>query len=243
MIRKILFGAAAAGILLSAGAANAQMAVFDGSNYAQNVMTAARSLTQITNQITMLQNQAQMLVNGAKNLSNLNFSNLAALTSDLNQIQSLLNRAQGLSFSVGLTNSQYSQLYPSSFGSGFTSNAFAQSAQSQWTASAAAMQTAVQMQSQILNSITVDGVTLSQTNAKSGSAIGILQAVQATNQLLALLIKETMQSQTLRVADDRAAVSETTRSLSATASAQALRTGFSGSTQAYTPSAVQAFSQ
>ena len=35
--------------------------VFDPSNYAQNVLTAARSLEQITNQITSLQNQAQSL--------------------------------------------------------------------------------------------------------------------------------------------------------------------------------------
>ena len=41
--------------------AHAQWVVFDPSNYAQNVLTAARSLQQITNQITSLQNQAQML--------------------------------------------------------------------------------------------------------------------------------------------------------------------------------------
>ncbi len=37
--------------------------VFDPSNYAQNVRTAARSLEQITHQITSLQNEAQMLIN------------------------------------------------------------------------------------------------------------------------------------------------------------------------------------
>ena len=43
-----------------------QLIVFDPNNYAQNVLTAARELQQINNQITSLQNQAQMLINQAK---------------------------------------------------------------------------------------------------------------------------------------------------------------------------------
>ena len=38
-----------------------QVVVFDPNNYAQNVLTAARAVQQINNQITSLQNQAQML--------------------------------------------------------------------------------------------------------------------------------------------------------------------------------------
>ena len=53
--------------------------VFDPSNYAQNVLTAARSLQQITNQITSLQNQAQMLINQARNLASLPYSSLQQL--------------------------------------------------------------------------------------------------------------------------------------------------------------------
>ena len=49
----------------------AQMIVYDPSNYAQNVMQAARALQQINNQITNLQNQTQMLLNQAKNLASL----------------------------------------------------------------------------------------------------------------------------------------------------------------------------
>ena len=60
--------------------AHAQWVVFDPSNYAQNVLTAARSLQQITNQITSLQNQAQMLINQGKNLATLPFSSLLPLT-------------------------------------------------------------------------------------------------------------------------------------------------------------------
>ena len=45
--------------------------VFDPSNYSQNMLTAARSLEQINNQIRSLENQTQMLINSTRNVSSL----------------------------------------------------------------------------------------------------------------------------------------------------------------------------
>ena len=42
--------------------------VYDPTNYAQNVLTAARSLQQINNQIQQIQQQATSLINEARNL-------------------------------------------------------------------------------------------------------------------------------------------------------------------------------
>jgi P-type conjugative transfer protein TrbJ len=42
--------------------------VYDPSNYSQNILTAARTLEQINNQIRQLQNQATSLINEARNL-------------------------------------------------------------------------------------------------------------------------------------------------------------------------------
>ena len=53
--------------------------VLDPSNLIQNIMTAARALEQINNQIRSLQNEAQMLMNEAKNLTSLDFSALNEL--------------------------------------------------------------------------------------------------------------------------------------------------------------------
>lgn len=52
--------------LLATAPSGAQWIVFDPNNYVQNVLTAARELQQINNQITSLQNEAQMLINQAK---------------------------------------------------------------------------------------------------------------------------------------------------------------------------------
>ncbi|MDY6861250.1 MAG: P-type conjugative transfer protein TrbJ, partial [Pseudomonadota bacterium] len=59
--------------------ASAAWIVYDPSNYAQNLLTAARTLEQINNQITSLQNEAQMLINQARNLTGLPYSALQQL--------------------------------------------------------------------------------------------------------------------------------------------------------------------
>jgi P-type conjugative transfer protein TrbJ len=67
-IRRILIGV---GLALAPEPAIGQMVVYDPSNYAQNVLQAARALQQINNQVTSLQNQTQMLLNQVKNLTSL----------------------------------------------------------------------------------------------------------------------------------------------------------------------------
>jgi P-type conjugative transfer protein TrbJ len=85
--------------------AHAQVAVFDASNFAENVMTAARELQQVDNEIQSLENQATMLINQAKNLASLPYSTLAQLDQSINQTQQLLIQAQNIAYDVttGLT--------------------------------------------------------------------------------------------------------------------------------------------
>jgi P-type conjugative transfer protein TrbJ len=66
--------------------------VYDPTNYAQNVLTAARTLEQINNQITSLQNEAQMLINQARNLASLPYSSLQQLQQNVQRTQQLLAR-------------------------------------------------------------------------------------------------------------------------------------------------------
>jgi type IV secretion system protein TrbJ len=75
---------------------SAQWIVFDPNNYAQNLLSAARALQQINNQITSLQNEAQMLVNQARNLASLPYSSLQELQQSIQQTQQLLAQAQRL---------------------------------------------------------------------------------------------------------------------------------------------------
>src|SRR5712671_2733392 len=90
-IRRVLIGIA---LTFVSGPATGQTVVYDPSNYAQNVLQAARALQQLNNQITSLQNQTQMLLNQVRNLTSLPYSSLRAIDQSILRTQQLLNQAQ-----------------------------------------------------------------------------------------------------------------------------------------------------
>ena len=62
MLRRCLFAAVIVSLRAGVGSpAYAQAIVFDPSNYSQNILTAARALEQINNQLRSLENQARLL--------------------------------------------------------------------------------------------------------------------------------------------------------------------------------------
>ena len=85
--------------------------VFDPTNYAENGLTAARSLEQINNQIQSLQNEAQMLINQARNLASLPHSSLQQLQQNVQRTQQLLTQAQNIAFEVGQIDQAFQQNY------------------------------------------------------------------------------------------------------------------------------------
>src|SRR5712692_6907293 len=123
----------------------AQLVVFDPNNYAQNVLTAARALQQINNQITSLQNQTQMLINQAKNLASLPFSSLQQLQSSIQRTQQLLNQAQRIAYDIQQIDRAFSTTYaPASAGT--SSQTLISNARARWQTSVAALQDALRVQ-------------------------------------------------------------------------------------------------
>jgi P-type conjugative transfer protein TrbJ len=180
---------AASAVVLSIIAADtpssAQLVVFDPNNYAQNVLTAARALQQINNQITSLQNQAQMLINQAKNLANLPFSSLQQLQQSIQRTQQLLNQAQRIAYDVGQINNAFSTTYAPASAS-ISNQALIANAQSRWQTSVAALQDALKVQAGVVGNLDTNRTQTSALVTSSQSATGALQATQAGNQLMAL---------------------------------------------------------
>jgi len=164
---------------------SAQVVVFDPNNYAQNVLTAARALQQINNQITSLQNQAQMLINQAKNLVNLPFSSLAQLQQSIQRTQQLLNQAQRIAYDVQKINNAFSTTYAPASAS-VSNQALISNAQSRWQTSVAALQDALKVQAGVVGNLDTNRTQMSALVTSSQSATGALQATQAGNQLVAL---------------------------------------------------------
>ena len=163
----------------------AQVVVFDPNNYAQNVLTAARALQQINNQITSLQNQAQMLINQAKNLASLPYSSLQQLQSSIRRTQQALAQAQRIAYDVQQIDHAFSTTYaPAS--SGTSSQTLVANAQARWQTSVAALQDALRVQAGVVGNLDTNRTQMSALITSSQSASGALQATQAGNQLIAL---------------------------------------------------------
>jgi len=221
--------------------ASAQWVVFDPTNFSQAVLTAARELQQVENQVQELANEAQMLVNESKNLQSLPMSRLSQLQASISTTQRLLDQSQGLAFQLAAIQQQFSQLYPSGYSASNTRSQINADALARWSNSREALSTALQLEAQASQNVPSDQAVLTDLVSASQSAVGALQAVQATNQLLALQARQTIQGQQLAIADGRATAVERARALEADARTRELRQRFMSQSTTYTPQPLQGF--
>lgn len=189
-LRSILTGVALAfagsGALVSAPA-HAQFGgiVYDPSNYAQNVLTAARTLEQINNQIRMLQNQANSLVNEARNLQSLPLTVLQPLQDQIRQTQQLLQRAQRIAYDVREIETTFDAQYKN-IPLNASQQAMVNGAEARWQNSVAGFEDALKVQAGAVANIEGSREAVGDLVSASQSASGALQAAQAGNQLLAV---------------------------------------------------------
>jgi len=159
--------------------------VYDPENYAQNVLSAARALEQINNQILSLQNEAQMLINEAQNLASLPYSSLVQLQQSVERTQGLLAEAQRIAFDVGQVDEAFRQEY----GRVSMTTPEAQlvaDARSRWANTVGGLQDAMRVQGGVVGNVDASRAEMAALVTESQGAVGALQATQAGNQLLAL---------------------------------------------------------
>ncbi|PVE22745.1 P-type conjugative transfer protein TrbJ [Microvirga sp. KLBC 81] len=159
--------------------------VFDPSNYAQNVIQAARALEQITHQITSLQNEAQMLINQARNLASLPYSSLQQIQQSVQRTQQLLQQAQNIAFNVQDIDQMFQQQY-GTISLSATDQQLVAGARSRWHNTVGGLQDALRVQAGVVGNIDTNRSEMAALIGQSQGATGALQATQAGNQLLAL---------------------------------------------------------
>ena len=195
--------------------ASAAWIVYDPTNYSQNLLSAARALEQIYNQITSLQNEAQMLINQARNLASLPYSSLQQIQQSVQRTQQLLSQAQNIAFDV----SQIDQAFQSKYANVSLSATDAQlvsDAKERWRNSIGGLQDAMRVQATVVGNIDTNRTEMSQLVGQSQGATGALQAAQAGNQLLALQSQQLSDLTALLAANGRAtALTEAERAAAA----------------------------
>ena len=208
--------------------------VFDPGNYAQNILTAARSLTMIQNQIRQLQHEAAMLVNQGKNLGSLNLNILNDLNQNIAAVNHLMNAAEGIAFTISETDRILLERYPGDYAENITRDQLIQDAQVRYQYSVTSLRHSMRMQAHVTESIANDQNLISQLMQSSNSANGNLQVSQAGNQLLGLLAQQQIKSQQLMASHYRAEAVRQAEDQVTRAQAQNYTIKFMGTESAYT---------
>ncbi|ESX29191.1 MULTISPECIES: P-type conjugative transfer protein TrbJ [unclassified Mesorhizobium] len=214
--------------------------VFDPSNYSQNVLTAARSLEQITNQITSLQNQAQMLINQARNLASLPFSSLQQLQQSVQRTQQLLGQAQNIAYDVEQIDQAFQQKYGNVSLSASDQQLIAD-ARSRWGNTVGGLQDAMRVQAGVVGNIDTNRSEMSALVGQSQGATGALQATQAGNQLLALQAQQLADLTAVVAANGRAQALQSAEQATAADQGREQRRRFLTQGSGYQPGSAQMF--
>lgn len=202
--RPLLLAASALSLAFTAPA-SAQLSVFDPTNYAQNVLQAARALQQINNQITSLQNQAQSLINQARNLTSLPTNTLSGIRQSIDRTRQLIGQAQQIAYNVQDIDRVFDARYPSGSLAGTSSGALIENAETRWHDAVAGFQDSLRTQATIVTNLGDTRAQIDTLVTASQDATGALQAAQAGNQLTALQTRQLADLTALMAAQNRAA--------------------------------------
>jgi type IV secretion system protein TrbJ len=236
--------AASAAVLTLATAsvpARAQWIVFDPTNFSQNVLTAARELQQVNNEILSLENQATMLINQARNLASLPYSALTQLEQSITQTEQLLAQAQRIAYSVTSIDQAFTQAYPQAYSNSTSSQQLLAGAQTRWQNSLAAFQDAMRVQAGAVQNLDSTRTQIDALISSSQSATGALQAAQSGNQLTALQTKQLADLTAVMAAIARAQSLEGARTVANQLQAQQQLSNFLNYGSGYQPGAAQMF--
>src|SRR5690606_15999102 len=97
----------------------------------------------------------------------------------------LISEAQGLSYDVAHMDQEFARLYPDQYAATISGDSMAQDARERWQNTVDGLHTAMRVQAQASQNLHDDESALADLVTQSQSAQGALQAMQATNQLLA----------------------------------------------------------
>lgn len=233
--RQFVLACCTAALAVAPVQAGAQgLTVFDPFNYQENLLSSVRALEQINNQVRQLRSQALMIARMDQNLQRLGTSMAPELQRTLGEIQSRLRDGQGLALRVQGTEDAFTRLFPRELSGTLSGDDVLRATKTRWDQEHASLQRAALLQAEIANANGIDTRLLDESMARSRSAAGALEAVQAGNELSALGVKQSLQMQSLLAVQTRAETITRARDLATENEARQRFKTFLGSGPAYT---------
>jgi P-type conjugative transfer protein TrbJ len=153
-----------------------------------------------------------------------------------------MGQAQGILYNIQNVQSQFQNFYPTTISPASPDAQLVADARTRWQYSLSTFQHTMEVQSQIVQNLSGDQAQMDTVVGQSQGAVGILQATQAGNQLLALQSKQLAATQALLASQARAQAIEQARQAEAEAQAHEQYQRFIGTAPGtYTPVPVTMF--
>lgn len=179
--------------------------VYDPANHTQNILSAARALEEITNQVQQLAHEIEMLENMARDLERLPDSIANDIRTRMQRIEDLMRRAEGIGYGVEEVEREYEEIYPETYGDAPPDSVvLTEDARRRWRQSRSAFRESLSVTASIVENSRADRESLTALLGQSHGAAGNLQALQAGNQIDALQTEQLMQIEAIMAAHYRA---------------------------------------
>lgn len=180
--------------------AHAQRIVYDPTNHVQNVLSAARALQQVNNQLTSLANEARML-------SSLNLQLSPELAQSIGAARQLLEQARGIRQNLDTIAEEMRSLYPEDM-SGLDLDALLSQSDAWVEESRASVETLAEASAAGVGELGDAESAMRRALEASASANGQTSATQASTQALGVLSAQLAQLQALQAAQARVLATE-----------------------------------
>lgn len=237
-VREYLSGAVVVSLVaITTPTTSAQgLTVFDPFNYQENLLSSARALEQINNQVRQLQGQVQIIQRMDQNLQRIGTSIAPDLQRTLGDIQAKLRNGNGIALRLQDTEAAYARLFPAGLPSTLSSDDVLRNAKARWDKEHASLLRTALLQGQIIDAVGINSRLLDDAMARSRTTAGALDAAQAGNELTAMSVKQSLQMQALLAANSRSETIARARDLTSENEARQRFKTFVGNGTAYTAS-------
>lgn len=165
------------------------LTVFDPSNFSQNVLSAIRTLQSNVNEANMIANQLQSLANEAANLTPLDYSTVNQFQTQFTELFAVVSEIQGLAQDYASLESNFAALFPDySKVTGTLSSADVAADLLKWIENNRnTLEGAAKSGAAILKELPQDQAELATLIDSSQGARGARSAIQAGNQISAVI--------------------------------------------------------
>jgi P-type conjugative transfer protein TrbJ len=190
--------------------AEAQWAVIDAANLAQNILTEFNTLTTTVNQVTQIANQVTSLSHEVQNLVGLPAALVNQILNAYLQVMNSLNQTwgqiNGLAANLNTLVARFNQRYPNrQLGVGnLTPQQILAQTQTFLTQVRGELQGADQLVAQVTGQMPANQQTLQSATNTVNTATGALSAIQGTGQIQSVMAMEIAQTNALIAAMNQA---------------------------------------